>query len=149
MEEKFLLAMRKMIKIQKRHKTFIDSKVSMFGLHTTHHRVLMHLAKKGNLLSQKELALHLEITPAAVTGILQKLELDGYIERTLGEDNRFNEIKLTESGKAIIDKTRVIFSDIDKSLFKNFSEEEMNSFIGFLDRVNKNMEEEYDDEKMA
>ena len=97
-------------------------------------------------MSQKELALHLEITPAAVTGILQKLELDGYIERTLGEDNRFNEIKITEKGKTIVDKTRVIFSDIDKCLFKDFKEEEMNDLIAFLDRINKNIEEENDNE---
>ena len=146
MEEKYLLAMRKMIKIQKRHKSLFESKASDFGLHSTHHRVLMHLAKKGNLMSQKELALHLEITPAAVTGILQKLEQDGYIERSLGEDNRFNEIKITETGKNIVDKTRVIFSDIDKSLFKDFTEEEMNNLIAFLDRINKNIEEENDNE---
>ena len=146
MEEKFLLAMRKMIKIQKKHKSFIESKASDFGLHSTHHRVLMHLAKKGNLMSQKELALHLEITPAAVTGILQKLEQDGYIERSLGEDNRFNEIKITETGKTIVDKTRVIFSDIDKSLFKDFTEEEMKDLIAFLDRIDKNIEEENDNE---
>ena len=149
MEEKYLLAMRSMIKIQKRHKSFVDSKVSVFGLHTTHHRVLMHLSRKGNVLSQKELAVHLEITPAAVTGILQKLELDGYIERNLGEDNRFNEIKITETGKAIVNKTRMIFSDIDKSLFKNFSEEEMDAFLAFLARVNDNIEREFDYEKMV
>ena len=149
MEEKFLLAMRKMIKIQKKHKCFVDSKVSSFGLHTTHHRALMYLSRKGSLLSQKELALHLEITPAAVTGILQKLETDGYIERTLGADNRFNEIKITELGKTIVDKTRMIFSNIDKSLFKDFSEDEMNAFIDFLDRIHANMEGEYTNEKMA
>lgn len=149
MEEKFLLAMRKMIKIQKKHKSFIDSKVSEFGLHTTHHRVLMHLARKGSLLSQKELALHLEITPAAVTGILQKLETDGYIERTLGTDNRFNEIAITELGKTIVEKTKIIFSDIDKSLFKNFTEDEMTAFIDFLDRIHANMEGECENEKMA
>ena len=109
----------------------------------------MHLSRKGNVLSQKELAVHLEITPAAVTGILQKLELDGYIERNLGEDNRFNEIKITETGKAIVDKTRMIFSGIDKSLFKNFSEEEMDAFLAFLARVNDNIEREFDYEKMV
>ncbi len=149
MEEKILLAMQKMIKIQKKHRCLIDSRVSDFGLHTTHHRALMYLARKGSLLSQKELALHLEITPAAVTGILQKLELDGYIERNLGEDNRFNEIRITESGKTIVDKTKTVFLNTDKALFKDFAEDEMNTFIDFLDRILKNMEGEYENEKMA
>ena len=141
--------MRKMIKIQKKHKSLIESSTSGFGLHTSQHRALMYLSRKGNLLSQKELAVHLEITPAAVTGILQKLELDGYIERNLGEDNRYNEIKITEAGKNIVDKTRAVFSDIDKSLFKDFTEDEMNLLLSFLDRINDNMEGEYNNEKMA
>ncbi len=149
MEEKFLQAMRKMIKIQKTHRAFIDSKVSAFGIHTTQHRVLMYVARKGNLLSQKELALHLEITPAAVTQILQKLELDGYIERTLGADNRFNEIRITNLGKDIVNKTKKIFSDVDKSLFKDFSESEMDAFISFLERIYENAERETENEKMA
>jgi len=142
MQEKFFEATRKMIKIQKKHRSFIDSKVSVFGLHTTQHRALMYLSRKGNLLSQKELALHLEITPAAVTQILQKLENDGYIERSLGDDNRFNQIKITATGEDIVEKTRKIFADIDKSLFKNFSNEEMDKFIEFLERINVNMEGE-------
>ena len=149
MEEKFLLEMRKMIKIQKKHKSLIESKTSCFGLHTSHHRALMYLSRKGSLLSQKELAQHLEITPAAVTGILQKLELDGYIERNLGEDNRYNEIKITEEGKNIVDKTRVIFCEIDKSVFESFTEDEMNLLLSFLERISDNMEGEYTNEKMA
>ena len=149
MEEKFLQAMRKMMKIQKRHRHFIDSKVSAFGIHTTQHRVLMYVARKGNLLSQKELALHLEITPAAVTQNLQKLESDGYIERNLGTDNRFNEIRITDLGKDIVSKTRKIFSDVDKSLFKDFSENEMDAFIGFLEKINENAEREFENETMA
>ena len=149
MEEKILLAMQKMIKIQKKHKCFINSRVSSFGLHTTQHRALMYLARKGNLLSQKELALHLEITPAAVTQILQKLELDGYIERTLGSDNRFNEIKITYLGKDIVDKTKIIFANVDKDLFKGFTNQEMDTFIELLERIHNNMEGEYENEKMA
>ena len=149
MEEKYLLAMRKMIKILKIHKSCINTEASQFGLHTTQHRALMYLSRKGNLLSQKELALHLEITPAAVTQILQKLESDGYIERTLGSDNRFNEIGITERGKNVVEKTKIIFQNIDKSLFANFSEDEMDAFIGFLERIYENLGGECKNEKMA
>ena len=148
-EEKYLLAMKKMIKIQKNHRLLFDSRVSAFGLHTSHHRALMHLARKGNLLSQKELAEHLEITPAAVTQILQKLELDGYIKRSIGTDNRYNEIKITERGKEIVDKSRISFATIDKDLFQDFSDDEMNEFISFLDRICENMKGNTDNEKMV
>lgn len=142
MDDKIFLAMRKMIKIQKKHKSSIESKVSSFGIHTTQHRVLMHLSRKGNLLSQKEIASHFGITPAAVTQILNKLECDGYIERHLGEDNRFNEINITELGQKIVEKTKTIFSEIDTNLFRGFSEEEMDALIAFLDRIIMNTEGE-------
>ena len=148
-EDKCLLAMRKMIKIQKNHRLLFVTKACAFGLHTTHHRALMYLARKGNLLSQKELAEHLEITPAAVTQILQKLELDGYIKRSLGADNRYNEIKITELGKEIVDKSKISFATIDKSLFQDFSNEEMDEFISFLDRICENMKGNTDNEKMV
>ena len=149
MEDKLFLAFQKMIKIQKIHRNLIDAEVSKFGIHGTHHRILMRLAVKGNLLSQKELSEHLGITPAAVTQALQKLEADRYIERKLGADNRYNEIRITEIGKDIVDKTRIIFSDIDKSLFKDFNEADMDALIGFLDRICENMKGDLNNETMA
>ena len=149
MENKYFSANRKMIKIQRKHRALINSEVSVFGIHTTHHRALMYIARKGSLLSQKELALHLEITQAAVTKILQKLELDGFIERKLGSDNRFNEIMITESGQKIVEESNMIFSDIDETIFRGFSDEEMNEFTAYLDRIYANLKGDENNEALA
>ena len=149
MENKYFSANRKMIKIQRKHRALINSEVSVFGIHTTHHRALMYIARKGSLLSQKELALHLEITQAAVTKILQKLELDGFIERKLGSDNRFNEIMITESGQKIVEESKMIFSDIDETIFRGFSDEEMNEFTAYLDRIYANLKGDENNEALA
>ncbi len=128
-----------MLRTDRMHKCLIDAKVRDIGIHRTQHRILMHLARHGKLPSQKELAEHLDITPAAVTGALKKIEQDGYIERTLGKDTRFNEIKITEKGREIVEKTKNLFSETDRSLFRGFTPEELDSYIGFLEKMQNNM----------
>ena len=149
MDNKFFSAINKLINVQKKHKSLIDSEVSSIGIHRTQHRALMYLSKKGNLLSQKELAEHLDITAAAVTQLLQKLEADGYIERNLGEDNRFNEINITEEGKKVVEKTRVLFSKVDSSLFDGFTEEELDTFTSLLEKILYNIKGDTKNEKMV
>ena len=149
MEDKLFLAFKKMIKILKLHRSLIDSEISKFGIHGTHHRILMRLSVKGNLLSQKELSEHLEITPAAVTQALQKLETDGFIERKLGADNRYNEIKITDRGMEIVEKTKTVFTSIDKAFFSNFTVVEIDEFLAMLDRIIENTKGEAENEKMV
>ena len=101
-ETKLSRAIEMMIKTDHMHKFLIDSRVRSLGIHRTQHRILMHLARHEKLPSQKELAEHLDVTPAAVTGALKKIEKDGYVERNLGHDNRFNELRITEKGRDLV-----------------------------------------------
>lgn len=132
-------AVEMMIRTDHMHRALIDSRVHEIGVHRTQHRILMHLARHEHLPSQKELAEHLDITPAAVTGALKKMERDGYIERTLGQDNRFNEIRITEKGRDLVKLTRRLFSEADMSVFEGFSEEELSSYLRFLEKMQENM----------
>ncbi len=136
---KLATAVDMMIRTDRMHKCLIDSRVRAIGIHRTQHKILMHLARKGTLPSQKELADHLDITPAAVTGALKKIESDGYIERKLGKDTRYNEIKITERGRALVEYTREIFSATDRSLFEGFTEEELDTYVMFLEKMQSNM----------
>jgi len=135
-------AINRLIKINWSHKAKIDGKVAEIGIHRTQHRILMYLAKKGQLPSQKRLAECFGITPAAITGALQKLEADGYIERKLGEDNRFNEITITEKGRDVVEKTKSMFAAVDEQLFQGFSKEEIVALSGYLERIIVNMKGE-------
>ena len=138
-EEKISSAVNIMIKTDRMHKHLLDSGVSKIGLHRTQHRVLMHIARHGRLLSQKSLAEHIGITPAAITGVLKKLESDGYIERIQGDDNRYNEVKLTENGKKVVEDSFKIFSTLDTSLFEGFSDDELDGYISCLNKIQENI----------
>jgi DNA-binding MarR family transcriptional regulator len=138
-EQKLERAVELMIHTKHMHKTLLESRLKVTGLYGTQHRILMHLACHCKLQSQKELADHLQITPAAVTGALKKLESDGYIEKTLGHDNRFNEIEITEKGLAVVERSKEIFITTDKSLFIGFTNNELDMYILCLEKLKKNI----------
>ena len=141
MDKYLSLAIDKMVHTEHMHKALIDSKVREIGIHRTQHRILMRLARCGKLPSQKDLAERLDVTPSAITIALKKIENNGYITRSLGKDTRFNEIEITEKGRELVKLTRETFSKTDRSLFRGFSEEELKLYVGFLDKIQKNIED--------
>lgn len=135
-------AVNMLISTNRMHKRLIDSSVcANIGLHRTQHIILMHLSRRERLTSQKELAEHLNITPAAVTGALKKLETGGYIERSAGDDNRFNQIFITELGKHVVEETRAMFAKIDNMMFSGFSDDELKILISYFERMQVNLNE--------
>ena len=143
-ETKLARAMEMMIRTDHMHKALIDSYVKGLGVHRTHHRILMHLARHDKLPSQKELADRLDVTPAAITGALKKIEQDGYVERTLGQDNRYNELRITEKGRELVKSTRQLFCKIDGSMFEGFSDEELDTYITCLEKLQANIRKQYE-----
>ncbi len=135
-------AIEMMMKINKMHRCMIDLRAKEIGMHRTQHRILMHLSRDGMLTSQKELAYRLDITPAAVTVALRKIEHDGYIERTLGHDTRYNELKITEKGRALVNRTHELFLAADTAMFDGFSDEELDSYISYLEKIQTNIQKQ-------
>lgn len=138
-ETKLSRAIDMMIKTDHMHKALIDFRVSDLGIHRTQHRILMHLARHESLPSQKELAKYLDVTPAAITGALKKIEQNGYVERTLGRDNRYNELRITDKGRELVLRTRQLFSEIDTAMFEGLSDEELDTYISCLEKLQSNI----------
>ena len=87
---------------------------------------------------------HIGITPAAITGVLKKLESDGYIKRVQGDDNRYNEVKVTDLGKRVVEESFLLFTTLDKSLFEGFSDSELDGYIGCLEKIQQNIRKKLD-----
>jgi DNA-binding MarR family transcriptional regulator len=100
----------------------------------------MKLSKSDNLPSQKELAEQIGVSAAAISGALKKLEDDGLVMKKIGSDNRFNEIIITEKGKNIVLQTKKIFSEIDRSLFRGFSDNDLLILEEYLRRIKDNFQ---------
>lgn len=144
-ENKISSAVNIMIKTDRIHKQLLDATVTRIGIHRTQHRILMHIARNNRLDSQKSLAEHIGITPAAITGALKKLERDGYIKRKQGSDNRYNEVEITEAGKKVVNETHALFSSADMSLFEGFSDEELDGYISYLEKIYANIKKKLSD----
>lgn len=129
-----------MIEVMRMHKTLASERVESLYPHRTAHMVLMYLSRTDACASQKELADRFYITPAAVTGILKKLEQDGYIERRPGTDSRNNEIRITKLGLDIVERSRSVFAALDEELLCGFSDDEINFLLSMLDKMKYNMQ---------
>lgn len=130
----------KFINIDRLHHTMIEKQVSKGSLHRTQHRLLLHIFKSPEALSQKELAAFFEVSPAAVAVSVKKLEKAGYIKReVLKDDMRFNKISVTEKGKETLLQTKTFVDKVDAHMFKDFSENELSSFYNCLEKIQKNL----------
>lgn len=137
----YYLAVHSIIRVMRRHHACIERRVADLDIHHSQHRLLLHLARFESIPSQKEIAETMGISPAAVAATLKRLEREGYIARSVpGEDNRRNEIRITEQGLRKVAESREIFESVDRATFAGFSEEEMNTLLGFLSRIDQNFD---------
>lgn len=138
-KDKYKKGMHLFAKCNRLHHAMVESRVGALGMHRSQHGMLLTVNFNSNI-SQKELAKRMEISPAAVTVTLKKLEAQGFIERfQLERDSRVNNIIVTEKGKDIIRKTGDIFSELDERTFEGFSDEELDIFISYLMRISQNL----------
>ena len=124
------------------HRRTIEAWATDAGMHRSQHRMLMYLNRCEVTPTQKDLAKHFDISPAAVAVTLKKLESDGYIERgKCGErtDSRFNEIRITERGRDAALQSRKYFQHVDSEAFKDFSDEELALLSSLLERMQENL----------
>lgn len=122
------------------HHSEIERRVTSLGIHHSQHRMLMRLAHPDLPNSQRELADAMNISPAAVTATLKALEKEGYITRTMGnDDNRRNTVRITEKGLNKVEESHRIFDAMDRASFAGFSDEELSQLTAMLHRMADNI----------
>jgi DNA-binding MarR family transcriptional regulator len=93
-----------------------------------------------------DVARRLMVTPAVVTGLIDRLEKRGYVRRvgSSGDRRRVN-LALTDEGRAAADRAQQMLTDEFAAKMANFSGEELRSLeqgLGLLDRVVQELESE-------
>lgn len=131
---------RKLMCINKLHRIAAETKISITGVRRNQHMILMYLYRHNETVSQKDIARHFDVSPAAITVSLKKLERDGYIIRRSSEnDNRYNEIELSEKGKEVVVYSYNSFENIDNQTFEGITHEEKIVLANILDKVIANL----------
>lgn len=136
-EKKIVLGkLKRMDCLMKRN---IERKVSTTGVYRSQHQLLMQIAHHPKS-SQIEIAERMNISPAAVAVSLKKLERGGYIKKDLDTtDNRIHQIQITQKGQEVVEKSHLIFEEMEKTTFKGFTEEEIKKIGELLERMCQNL----------
>lgn len=127
------------IKCARLHHALVEQRVSALGLHRSQHSALL-AASRFDGISQKQLSDEMEISPAAVTVTLKKLENQGLVKKLQSpDDSRTNRVSVTSKGRELIIKTSEIFDEVDRGTFNGFTDDEIAVLTGYLERVSDNL----------
>lgn len=117
----------------------MENSLDGIGVYQGQHRILMEISK-NQYCSQKEIAISMKVSTATIAIALKKLEKSGYIKKIVNaEDNRINQIVITNKGAEIVKDSEIIFDEMDNKTLANFSDEEKNILNEYLNRIEENL----------
>ena len=106
-------------------------------------RILI-LLRETKGMTQKELTARLRVQPGSASEVINKLEQAGLILRTPSEtDHRTTDIRLTPDGEALAKEASAKRAGRHEQMFAVLSEEEKDTLIALLERVNTHWEQVY------
>ncbi len=131
----------KLLHTCRHHRYSMNAQLQNTGVFESQHRLLMTISDHPDF-TQKELAESMRISPATLAVTLKKLEKGGYVDRQMDDrDNRCNRLVLTEQGKEVVEVSHRVFAELDRMIFRDFTEEEILRLGNDLDRICRNLDE--------
>lgn len=117
----------------------LESRLVTYSLTATQYIVLALLAKKDGL-SQSQLGNHLYFDNPTVTGVIDRMERDGLVERRrTSDDRRVINIFLSRKGKDILAQVETVADDLDSEATQVFSPKEKSDLVRMLNTIWKEM----------
>ena len=108
------------------------------GISLTRFQIIKYLYEV-NVATPKQLSKILEIDAAAITRHINKLEKEGYVEKSRNEaNNREVYIRITETSKNKIDQCTEE-TDISQIIGNKFTDEDLKQLIVLLNKFNNNL----------
>ena len=90
--------------------------------------------------TQVQVADHLRVSPASIALSTKRLQKAGYLTKEVDAENlRCKRLYISEEGQRACAMCRERLDQIDTVAFQGFSEEELEAFSSFLDRITLNM----------
>lgn len=115
----------------------LSNELSQGKITIPQYHILYYLFHKGEA-TMREVAEHLFVSPAAVTGLVDKLVKMGFIYREFSSsDRRVIIVTLTEKGKKVISKIKSQTSRLFLKIFKKLSAQEKNIFLKITEKMEK------------
>ena len=121
------------------HKRIMEHHLERTGLSRSQHMTLIYLSNHAGC-SQKDIAIAHNISTAAATMNLQRLEKEGMLKRCVDSaDNRRNVLSITDKGRAVVEQSHKIFEAVDSLMLVGLSKEERKQFQTVLEKMMQNL----------
>jgi len=130
------------------HRSSFHGRRGRGGKHNPHRGQgrILSLLKMKQEISQRELSYLLDMSRQSLAELLAKLEANGYITREPSEDDkRTLTVQLTADGQKAADEIDNTTSETPQVL-DCLTDDELQAFSGYLDRIVKAYEAQYPDE---
>ena len=109
------------------------------GLYRGQSRVLRALWDREGL-THTELSRQLQVQPATITKMIQRMEKAGFVERRQDpDDQRVSRVSLTAAGRSIREDVQQVWRRLEEEAFAGFAEEERVLLREFFVRIRGNL----------
>ncbi len=127
------------------HAKRADRFMERFGLYRGQAILLKILSEKDGL-THSEIAEKLEISPAAATKVIKRMDALHYVWRQPDPtDERISRVFIQEEGAAVVQQIENTFEQIDQILLSHLTPEEQRTLIQLLWKVYNSLLEHEDD----
>lgn len=129
--------------LHKRTNNMLES----YGITFSQHHVLLYInCKDDKTCKLKTIEKYFNVSQATMAGIVKRLEEKELLKSFYKEDDkRIKYVSLTKKGEELCLVTDEYVRDLEGKMLSLYTEEEMNNFISYLDRLYKYLEVELDD----
>jgi len=116
-----------------------DRQATALGLTRAQWQVLAYLLREDGQ-QQKQLADQMDLTAITLTGLLDRLERDGWVERRNDPaDRRAKRVYLTDKVQPTIQAVRRIGADVRQHALQGLSDGEQEQLMQLLQRMRSNL----------
>jgi DNA-binding MarR family transcriptional regulator len=117
----------------------IHTLLEALGLYRGQPSVLQALWEQEGLM-HTELARRLQVQPATITKMLQRMEKAGFVERRPDpDDQRVSRVYLTGAGRAVRADVQQVWRQLEEEAFAGFSPEEQALLRRFFLQIRENL----------
>lgn len=136
-----------LIKAYHAHNNLMRPKITEIGLSVGQPKILDFLSRHDGCM-QKDLAALCDIEPATISRLLDRMEQDGLLTRSVVEENkRAVSVALTPTGRKRQKEMVAIRNQVETHELEGFNEAEREQFYEYLSRLYKNLTREIGEEE--
>jgi DNA-binding MarR family transcriptional regulator len=103
--------------------------------------ILLMILSHEDGMSHSEIAAKLQISPAAATKVIKRMEQAGYLQRRADpDDERVSRVYLQDKGRAVIAEIDRAFGELDRAMFDGLLESDLEQFRNLLTHMQANLQ---------